>query len=450
VVVGDAGGGAPPVDASDASHQTDARADGSGDEHLDPLGDAPTPGADLLEAHVWLDEEQLVVRLTFAGDPLAGAEVPLVAVEMPHDGRFRREYLEVERRGAGYSVRLVSRSIGFDPCAVASVDASEGLLEVHLPASVFSDVELDRFSVTVSHDADVLDAGEVRIEAGPPPPAPSAPACQRWDDGSLRVSTVPFSDLALGYQAACGLTPNGEVLCWGAPDDLATLGSPPAGPFEEIGIAPSFGNPFACARRSSGAIECWGDGAPVLSGLYDALGDTVGCVLTQAGDLHCVENGPFPALDMQGPFTEVGGLAQTACGLTAAGFIVCSVATSIPSGSFSSLVVASDDGPCGLRSDGTFICGSSEPVPYELREADGHQQGFGNVGPICGLTLDGSPVCFGAGGVTPLVAPGPFEHLYVATTGTTICGLRADDRLVCWGNPHSIGFTEQPGAVWVP
>lgn len=55
-----------------------------------------------------------------------------------------------------------------------------------------------------------------------------------------------------GYGHVCGLTPNGDAVCWGA--DSEGQASPPAGPFTQI----SAGWDHSCALAANGMVTCWG------------------------------------------------------------------------------------------------------------------------------------------------------------------------------------------------
>ena len=61
----------------------------------------------------------------------------------------------------------------------------------------------------------------------------------------------------------------------------------------------------------------------------------------------------------------------------------------------------------------------------------------GNVGPYCGVMLDGYLLCWGLAGVTPYVPAGPFDRIHVSSSGTVICGFHSDHTVSCWVNPNN-------------
>ena len=65
--------------------------------------------------------------------------------------------------------------------------------------------------------------------------------------------------MSVGFSHACGLTPSGEVVCWGSNRD-GQLDSP-AGTFVEVDA----GTDFTCALTRDGAVLCWGDDEEVFT-----------------------------------------------------------------------------------------------------------------------------------------------------------------------------------------
>jgi hypothetical protein len=69
---------------------------------------------------------------------------------------------------------------------------------------------------------------------------------------NLTVPTGPFTEIAIGNQHVCGLTPQGHAICTGT-GGVAGI-TPPAGPFVEIASGPD----FVCGRTDAARVLCWG------------------------------------------------------------------------------------------------------------------------------------------------------------------------------------------------
>lgn len=276
--------------------------------------------------------------------------------------------------------------------------------------------------------------------------------CGEWAE-RIWHSTMAFRDLSLGFEFGCGLDLEGEVVCWGSADALAALGPAPAGPFSQIAASNGwFQSDFACALRDDGSVACWGDGAPGFNGLFLKLAEPFGCVLNERSDLECIPWSSAPEdaqIYVAGPFTDVMGSAALGCGIAADGSTQCFNATAIPPGNdFVALAPCDESGPCGLHADGTATCANGSNPPGVLREIVGAGGRGGNINISCGLDLDGIPVCWGRGGLSQYVHPGPFEHLEMSPTGEAICGVNADRTVTCWVKALVAGYPEY--AVDVP
>jgi hypothetical protein len=234
------------------------------------------------------------------------------------------------------------------------------------------------------------------------------------------------------------------VTCWGTTAALDRLGPAPPGPFVDIAVSARLDDDAVCARTASGNAVCWGYAPPSLPGSYADLGDEIGCVLTATGDAHCPAIGDTAALDWSGPFEQVGGSAIEVCGLKPDDTIVCSGTTPVPGpaevdlhGGYVAILVSNEDGVCGLHEDAWLSCPTGPELPYPFQQVDGLAPWRGNIGPYCALILDGYPLCWGAGGVTPHVPAGPFERIHVSASGTVFCGFHLDRTVSCWINPNN-------------
>ena len=61
-----------------------------------------------------------------------------------------------------------------------------------------------------------------------------------------------FTRISAGNTNSCGITPNGQVQCWG--DDTLGRSTPPAGNYKQISV----GGAHSCAVRANNTVVCWG------------------------------------------------------------------------------------------------------------------------------------------------------------------------------------------------
>jgi hypothetical protein len=148
-----------------------------------------------------------------------------------------------------------------------------------------------------------------------------------------------FVELAVDWRHVCGLDGYGEIKC----TDLLDV---PAGPFAEV----TRGSDHACGRRSTGAVECWGDR-------------------------------DFGQLDVpQDAFAHIDANAHHTCGILLDGTLACwgfdtYGGSTPPSGQFRQLSTGRWHG-CGERMTGEIDCwgfSSEESVPADLRVSDGRR-----------------------------------------------------------------------------
>lgn len=85
-----------------------------------------------------------------------------------------------------------------------------------------------------------------------------------------------FNSITIGYSHACGLKPDGYVVCWGRNDKGQTIPPKNDGPYRAI----SAGMGFTCGIRINGTVVCWGDNslgqfglAPLLKGKDNTSGN---------------------------------------------------------------------------------------------------------------------------------------------------------------------------------
>ena len=234
-----------------------------------------------------------------------------------------------------------------------------------------------------------------------------------------QLGQAPFPDflqISSGLAYTCGLTSAGGVWCWGdnaageLGDNLASSRATPAlvkspVPFKQVVT----GSDFACGLAQDGTAYCWGENA------WAALGD--GTKIRHAIPAPVKGNLKFVRLGAGGHF---------ACGLTD-GTVYCwgAFGTAIPSDAQASV------GPLTLA--GTDVVGLSS---FAL--------GFTQA---CGLTVDGTAVCFGFNGSgqlgdgtttdrssSPVLVQGGLHFSSLTAGNAFTCGLATDGFAYCWGS----------------
>ncbi|HJR49488.1 MAG TPA: hypothetical protein VJ794_00195, partial [Gemmatimonadales bacterium] len=280
-----------------------------------------------------------------------------------------------------------------------------------------------------------------------------------------------FAEVEAGLLHSCGLTPGGQVYCWGANnagqlgDDNAPVGSDTPVPVAggHVFQALSVGYVHNCALESGGQAYCWGsniqgqlgDGntgvdsdmpVPVTGGhafaSISAGGDHT-CALTSAGEAYCwgenfyggLGDGNAPT-DSDMPVLVLGG----------------HVFESISAGLVHTCAVASTGigycwGSNGKGRLGNGNAGIDSPTPTPV--AGGHLFHSISAGGLhtCGLTTAAAVYCWGYGlsgqlgngnagidqDIPVLVLGGhPFES--VDTGDEHTCGVVSGGDAYCWGN----------------
>ena len=205
----------------------------------------------------------------------------------------------------------------------------------------------------------------------------------------------PYLDLSAQASMSCGVLGTGELRCWGA-----TVGTPPAGSFEEVD-ATSIGG---CARAPDDTVSCWGLLPNPPSASYVQLVSGTGhvCGLTPDLEPECWGDdslaGSVEMSEPAGPFTLLSRGAEFAC---------------------------------GLRPDGSVDCwgvGAVIPPDQEI-----FTDLAGGVDHACGLRSDGMILCWGDNSFGQGSPPGFDDFVELSAGDRTTCGIRADQSIVCWG-----------------
>jgi hypothetical protein len=299
----------------------------------------------------------------------------------------------------------------------------------------------------------------------------------------------PFKAVSVGEDHACGIRPDGSLVCWG--NDVAGETAAPAGTFiaVSVGKSSSGGYPpcgicqgdFSCALRTNGTVTCWGNNdyqqtsAPTGTFLQIATATTFACGVRSDRTIQCWGTPGFSDAPPTGNFERVSTAGLTACALSTEGTLACwgRYASTAPTGVFSEVAVGNfgvsvvdptgrvevwGDEPetlprgrfesidgfvsfCGLREDGSLLC-----WPGSGQYAGAYQQHSTNFSFACVLRLDGEVECprgFPLPALT--IPPGPFSSITVG--GFHACGLRPGGSVACWGD-NSLGQSSPPAEAF--
>jgi alpha-tubulin suppressor-like RCC1 family protein len=254
-------------------------------------------------------------------------------------------------------------------------------------------------------------------------------ACDDRDPGTIddqctsgRCEGMPdsgvWSEIAAGSDFACARRSSGTVMCWGLNSsgqlgDGSRTGS--TVPVWVVGLHDaveiSAGHRHACARRRSGAVVCWGEGREGQLG-NGAMGSS---------------HRPVEVVDLEDAI-ELGAGHEFTCALRASGQVVCWGANA-----------------SGQLGNGTSA-GSTRPVPVEdLGDARALSVSSHYLSSnACAIREGGSVVCWGANDVGQLgndttldqstpVAVGGLGGVVEVAAGRTSCARRESGTVLCWG-----------------
>jgi hypothetical protein len=258
----------------------------------------------------------------------------------------------------------------------------------------------------------------------------------------------------------CGLTPQGEVYCWGILFDRAPEATsvPTILRTQHRFTTISVGGTHACGLVASGAGYCWGEnlrgqlggGASAfsgsefpmeMSGLLTfaslAMGEQHSCGLTRAGAAYCWGDNlagqigrplePFrqrntvpDAVVGEHVFVALKAGANHTCGLTASGSAYC--------------WGSQWDGQLG---DGVSGVATGRFTPALVQGGVSFASLALGYNTSCGLTSEGAAYCWGAvsqGTVPPrlLNGSGTLRLVTLAVSLTDICGLTSTGEAYCW------------------
>ena len=245
------------------------------------------------------------------------------------------------------------------------------------------------------------------------------------------ASLPALTHISAGEVHACGITMEGQAICWGE-NHHSQLDAPVIdGVFTQIDA----GTNHTCALDSNGQAYCWGLNTnlqldPPAGATFSQVDAQAikSCGLLTDGSITCwsddVRRSPA---GLVGPFTKIDLRASVVCGLGVDGRIQCSDESEIEQSLRPTNITPPDNGPyidiatsdnavCGLLSDSTLDCALLNPEDageYPVGEQfSSIQSNETDIITTPREWIDGNYV--------------------VVTSGTAMCGKRMDGTLQCW------------------
>lgn len=346
--------------------------------------------------------------------------------------------------------------------------------EAYLPADVHSTETYTDVAIGGVRACAITSSGEVD--------------CWKASETPTRVvgTSLPekFVKLVLGgADNACAISELKNVYCWGTSNNWGTTAIPasetPTLIYTDIlKFSISAYTDAGCYIKTDHKLYCWSNGvrfgiggqgptAPVsgnaaeVSGgrLYDdvSLGNRHACAVRQS---------PLGAIDCWG---EKGDRGSNSLGLGDNLDYRVHVPTQVASNLVFTNVVASDASTCAMTNDSKLVCWGETsgdgglnfsllPKAADLRET--YVSVKAGRGFACGILADGKLKCWGSrhhndyivasigdgtghSRSSPVVIDRGREYLKISTEGSSICGIRDNKGLYCWGNATNAIITHQ-------
>jgi len=269
------------------------------------------------------------------------------------------------------------------------------------------------------------------------------------DDGDADVGNeCGFRGVAAGEGFTCGLTPLGQVECWGAIGGEEWT-SPGGTTF--VSVDASWLQ--ACGVHDDGAVDCWTDTTswtvPGLDGIGSVLsvGGAHLCAIEVDGGAACWgADDAGQSTPPAGTWSAIAAGARHTCAASSNGSITCWGAngagqTDAPTRQAVALTAGSLH-TCALDEAGVAFCWGNDEYGQldapdfafvELRAGSHH---------TCGVTTFGTVECWGRDGADLLQAP-PGRFVDVTAGADHACGVEARGTVVCWGS-NDLGQVEVP------
>lgn len=227
---------------------------------------------------------------------------------------------------------------------------------------------------------------------------------------SLSVATPRFVSVSAGANVTCGIDDRGAVHCAGN----ERLGAPPVGTFTQV----SAGWTFACALGTDHAVRCWGDG---LAGSFRDPTREITRIAAIWG----------PSVDVRGVFVLDERGEVRACSFGGAGGVTCGEPVEYRTQPGRVTDIAATERFVYAIDAAGLTAWSGDDFHHRTGEAGGRFRAIDAGGAsLCGLRPEGTLLCWGVEWREP--APGQrFAQLSVGGIG--LCALTAEGALSCWG-----------------
>ena len=262
----------------------------------------------------------------------------------------------------------------------------------------------------------------------------------------LTVSTVTLTRVTVGFDHACGLTPQGRAYCWGAGGTVGALGVPDldlvvTGPVAVQGapalVSITAGWEFACGITAGGQGYCWGSNRIGQLGL---------------GQTDTLAHGPTPISGAH-LFSSIEAGTHHACGIITTGAAYCW-------------------GYNGQGRNGNGADGNIDPAPVAVSGGLTFRALAGGLTHTCAIAADSTAYCWGGTGVgevgaypfppecplvlgsnhclTPVPVSGGLRFLTLDVGSQFTCAIAADSTAYCWGYNASGGMGTAAAQLFTP
>jgi alpha-tubulin suppressor-like RCC1 family protein len=280
----------------------------------------------------------------------------------------------------------------------------------------------------------------------------------------VQVSTsLSFAQVESGNGQTCGITPSGDLYCWGNLSFVSgSLDQSPAPRLMSNSLSfadVSIGESSACATALGGVAYCWGGNE------FGAVGD--GTRVNRTTPVAVVGGFSFEQVVVGGDF---------ACGRLATGAAYCwgrnelgqlgdgetidqPVPISVAGDLLFTTIAASSTYACGLTKSGAIFCwgnnfgvvqgtgsGGQSTVPVIVNSGQEFTQLSAGLFHACALTAKGAAWCWGANDhgelgngstssvrKTPVAVAGGLAFAKIAAGQWYTCGISTSGAMYCWG-----------------
>jgi alpha-tubulin suppressor-like RCC1 family protein len=284
--------------------------------------------------------------------------------------------------------------------------------------------------------------------------------CWGYDSaGQATPNDFLFQQLATNGDSFCGLTVEGDLVCWG------DTGLKPSGkgPYQQV----QMGDDFICAQGTDGAVECQKRAetfvevfaADLQITQFDCAKETC-CGVSEDGTVHCWPEAPAE----QPPQAALKVTASPLCAILQDESISCYMdgtgwsADGVPAGAFKDISVFGRfngyiEHRCGLHTDGQIVCWGEN----NLGQCDAPLAAFAQLdvynynacdmlcdqySVACAVETNAIVHCWGGGYlgnennvIDIKLVPTPRVAVTQVVVGhDSACALRKDGRVACWGD----------------